>query len=395
MVSFPNAVSLLTVAIVCRTNTEAWSPQQQRPAFSTTTTRLNAANDHNVVLSPSDDPAAFDSLKVGSAKVHRYSLDTDPDSKTEYVMWYHGRSEALDSDKSLPPLSTGRIGRATSLNGLHWVKDTVGSDSEDIPGVSVGLNKESWWGFDTEHVGLGSVLLPMSTPAVMMEGGVYLKFFFGGDGAEAPIMDFVDQAPESMADAKIKGMQMKIGVAVSQDGQSWGRVEGDDPSGACMVPYQKNDPNQDDPAGHNMPEELYCGWPEVVVSLDKKPPFAMYYSTMLKDSKEKCIARASSTDGFRWEKEGICLAPEVDGLDAAGCARCAVVKDADFDGENWTECTSVTMYYEGVSKEDNKHRIMKATSEDGKTFTKEGVAFDIGSVGAWDAEGVGAPHVIR
>jgi len=53
------------------------------------------------------------------------------------------RSKELDADKSLPPLSTGRIGRATSRNGLHWVKDTTGSASEDITGVSLGLNKVS------------------------------------------------------------------------------------------------------------------------------------------------------------------------------------------------------------------------------------------------------------
>lgn len=92
---------------------QAWisqaSPQLHGPCAL-----LSVANDFNVVLRPSDDDAAFDSLKVGSAKVHRYSLDTDPESEVEYVMWYHGRSKAMDSDKSLPPLSTGRIGRATS-----------------------------------------------------------------------------------------------------------------------------------------------------------------------------------------------------------------------------------------------------------------------------------------
>ena len=66
---------------------DAWRPlsrQTTRPTF----TKLNA---NNIVLEPSDDPAAFDSLKIGSARVHRYSVDTDPDSQTEYVMWYHGR----------------------------------------------------------------------------------------------------------------------------------------------------------------------------------------------------------------------------------------------------------------------------------------------------------------
>ena len=215
----------------------------------------------------------------------------------------------MDSDKTLPPLSTGRIGRATSRNGLHWVKDTKGSESEDITGVSIGLNKESWWGFDTAHCGLGNVLLPMSTPAVLMEGGVYLNYYFGGSYEESPISDFLENTPEAMKDATIKGMKMKIGVAVSQDGISWGRVEGDDPSGACIVPYEKNNPNID--ARKNLDEELYCGWPEVVVSTDnKEKAFSMYYSTMLKDNKQKCISYATSKDGFRWNQEGVCLAPD-------------------------------------------------------------------------------------
>ena len=217
MPSFKKAItpllSLTSTALV-----GAWSPLPVSRSRGTTTTRIGASN---IVLETSED--GFDSLKIGSAKVHRYSLDSDPDSETEYVMWYHGRSKEQDSDKSLPPLSTGRIGRATSKNGLHWIKDTKGSESEDVTGVSIGLNEESWWGFDTAHVGLGSVLLPMSTPAVLMEGGVYLNYFFGGSFEETPIADFLENTPEAMKDAKIKGMKMKIGVAVSQDGISWGR----------------------------------------------------------------------------------------------------------------------------------------------------------------------------
>jgi hypothetical protein len=123
-----------------------------------------SANDYNVVLKPSEDPAAFDSFKIGSARVHRYSRDDiDADSQTEYVMWYHGRSQEMESGDgtataTLPPLSTGRIGRAVSKNGLIWEKQLTGSFSEDAPDVNLGLNKESWWGFDTAHVGLGNVV---------------------------------------------------------------------------------------------------------------------------------------------------------------------------------------------------------------------------------------------
>lgn len=186
----------------------------QSPRFSHPTTSLSLAVNNNVVLRPSSpDEKVFDNLKIGGCKVHRYSRDSDSDA-TEYVMWYSGRSIEQDSDKSLPPLSTGRIGRATSKNGLSWKKDTIGSASEDIEGVAVGLNAESWWGFDTAHAGLGSVLLPMSTPALMTDGGCYLMYYMGGNYEETPIADYVDK--DLPADAKIKGMKMKIGVCVSQ-----------------------------------------------------------------------------------------------------------------------------------------------------------------------------------
>lgn len=95
MTSFRQAFFLLSLA----TTTAAWTPQLFQSTTSTcrSTTRLGASGS-NVVLSPSDDPAAFDSLKIGSAKVHRYSLDTDPDGATEYVMWYHGRFVCLFSN---------------------------------------------------------------------------------------------------------------------------------------------------------------------------------------------------------------------------------------------------------------------------------------------------------
>lgn len=360
----------------------------------------------NVVLRPSKDPKAFDSAQVGTARVHRYIRENDNDA--EYVMWYHGRSQEFPDDPNLPPLSTGRIGRATSKNGLVWEKCLQGSESEDVEGVSLGLNQESWWGFDTAHVGLGQVMLPMSTPAVMTEGGVYIMYYMGGDGKETPVKAYMEGVD---TDAMIKGMQMKIGVAVSQDGISWGRVEGDDPSGACMVPYDTEDPNHlhmfDERPASSMDEELYCGWPEVVLHTEadievspgkKEAGFFMYYSTMRKSDKEKCIAIAESADGFRWFKKGICVEPDETGLDAGGCARCSVIPNAEYDEESstWRNAKGWTMYYEGVSKEDNKHRIMMAESMDGETWRKCGLAVDVGeSQEDFDCNGVGSPHLLR
>lgn len=264
----------------------ALSSSKYSSSSPSSSSRLYLSN--NVVLTPStDDGKTFDSLKIGGCRIHRYAR-SDADTTAEYVMWYHGRSIEQDEDTMLPPLSTGRIGRATSKNGLVFEKDRIGSSSEDIDGVAVGLNHESWWGFDTAHVGLGSVLLPMSTPAIMTEGGIYLMYYMGGSHEETPIADYVNK--DMPKDAMIKGMKMKIGVCVSQDGKTWGRVEGDDPSGACMVPYDKSDPNtremvdlkdDDGRTDINLKEELYCGWPEVVVKIDKKDSaksgFFMYY----------------------------------------------------------------------------------------------------------------------
>ncbi len=366
------------------------------------------AVNNNVVLRPSNqDEDVFDNLKIGGCKVHRYRRENDPDSETEYVMWYHGRSIEQDSDKSLPPLSTGRIGRATSRNGLSWKKDTVGSASEDIPGVAVGINAESWWGFDTAHTGLGTVLLPMSTPAVMTEGGVYLMYYMGGNYEETPIGDYVNK--EMPAEAKIKGMKMKIGVCVSQDGKTWGRVEGDDPSGACLSPYDADDPNMKefanlrDDAGNlvKLEEELYVGWPEVVPIINEGSAedsgFLMYYSTMTKNDKIKAIGYAVSKDGFRWSPRGVCLRPDPGTLDGAGAARCTVIRNAVYNeaDNSWKDAPGFTMLYEGVSEVDNKHRIMKAASVDGKTWIKMGLAFDVGEEDGWDSEGVGSPNVLR
>ena len=363
-----------------------------------TTRKTLALAGKNIVLQPSEDVARFDSMTIGTARVHRYARAEDPESETEYVMWYHGRPKNFENDEKLPPLSTGRIGRATSRNGLIWVKDETGSSSEDVGDVSLGLNKESWWSFDTAHVGLGQVLLPMSTPAVMTEGGVYIMYYFGGSFEDAKVADFMEKVPEGFGDATIQGMKMKIGVAVSQDGMSWGRVEGDDPTGACIVPYDKKDPNtQFDTIPENVEEELYCGWPEVAVNLDgaASESFLMFYSTMTKEGKEKCIGHAVSEDGFRWYKKGISIRPDKTGLDAGGCARCCVLRDATYADGEWKEAKGWTMHYEGVSPEDGKHRILKATSTDGKTWKKEGLELDVGENDDWDCNGVGSPSILR
>jgi hypothetical protein len=85
-------------------------------------------------------------------------------------------------------------------------------------------------------------------------------------------------------------------------------------------------------------------------------------------------------------------------LDAKGCARCCVVTNAIYDKstQQWTDVPqSWKMFYEGVSPLDDKHRIFEAESNDLFTWTKRGLALDVGEDGAWDAKGVSSPHCIR
>lgn len=408
-------LSLVSLYVLPFAPCQAWiSPLNKSFSrnINTSIKSSSSLNDFNVVLRPSENPESFDSHKIGSARVHRYARD-NADSEAQYIMWYHGRSLDFDGDNKLPPLSTGRIGRATSRNGLHWVKEETGSASEDKVGVSLGLNKESWWSFDTAHVGLGQVLLPMSTPAVMTEGGVYLMYYMGGSFEETSITQYLGQEIKGSSAMTIQGMNMKIGVALSQDGVSFGRVEGDDPSGAIMAPYDKSDPNMkymaamrdDDGSRLNLEEELYCAWPEVTVNDmssgergDGAPQknFYMFYSTMLKDTKEKAIGVAVSDDGFRWFKRGISIRPDSESMDDGGCARCHVVRKAQFtDDGQWKNTKGWYMLYEGVSLNDGKHRIMAAESDDLRTWKKMGVVLDVGQEGSWDCGGVGAPHILR
>jgi len=384
-------------------STLAWAPSSSRSSStfplsssSSSSTVLSQSVDQigsNVVLAPSEDTAAFDSLKIGSPKVHRYSRENTEGS--EYVMWYHGRNSDLDAKGDAPPLSTGRIGKATSLNGLHWTRETVGSASEDVNGVALGLNTESWWSFDTAHVGLGQVLLPMSLPSVISEGGVYMMYYMGGSLEETKASDYLPDDID-MGDKTVKGMTMKIGVAMSQDGTTFGRIEGEDPTGAIMVPYEKSMGKV--MAGNdiiNIQEELYCAWPDVVPVIGGRDDFLMYYSTMLKHSKEKVISYGVSTNGVTFAKRGISIKPDAGTPDSRGCARCTVVENQEYnENGRWVKSSGYSMYYEGVG-DDNKHRIMMAESKDGESWTKTGIVLDVGGEGSWDFGGVGSPSIIR
>ena len=68
---------------------------------------------------------------------------------TNQVMWFQGRDDGID--KEVVSLSTGRIYKATSEDGLKWTLESGPGACES----SLDVNEEEWWSFDTAHLGLG------------------------------------------------------------------------------------------------------------------------------------------------------------------------------------------------------------------------------------------------
>ncbi|CAM9855152.1 unnamed protein product [Ectocarpus fasciculatus] len=211
----------------------------------------------------------FDSASVGSPRVHRYYHDEG----NRWVMWYHGQdTEWNEEGEGVMDIGTGsRIGRAESTDGLTW-RRTAGQMAMSSV---LDKNTEQWWGFDTAHVGLGDVNLGASS-RVATESSVYFMYYFGGDYEETDVQaEFGLTNPVVCGDSNAppKGVRMRIGVALSQDGLNWCRVEGEHPTGACV-----------DVGGSGEWDRLFVGWPVVINHMEKE--FRMYYQALDPDTKK-------------------------------------------------------------------------------------------------------------
>lgn len=257
----------------------------------------------------------------------------------------------------------------------------------DEPGGScLAPNVEARWGFDTTHVGVGDVH-PFSR-MVQNNAGLYWMYYFGGD-ANVP--------PEgSPAPANVVGTAMSIGVAVSNDGVHWKRVEGDHSSGAVLEPKEG---------------QLFVGWPQVIMTSVEPEAWRMYYHALNVESRRFEIGLATSGDGMRWEHaEGPCLAPGPDGaFDCGGVsARCVLRDPASSSGSSggggWL------MFYEAQDAA-RRHTIGLARSADGVAWVRGdapvfapsdasdacsdgGDGGDGARDGAWDGAAVARPWVV-
>ena len=213
MVQVRPAWSVSVIALLLST------PAAFRPhiRFVSTSTRrvqsMNMGSDLGLVCRPSD----FGLKSIGMPRV------MEPGEQgTDWLVWFHGRTHEQSED-DLVNLSTGNVYFAVSRDGISdWTLQ------EDNPVLIPGKVDGDWWWFDSEHVGIGHVINPGVTAQskFITQQGVFLAYFFGGNSNSVSV-DTYDSDNAKSQTRNIKGVKMEIGLAVSQDGAHWSKVEGE------------------------------------------------------------------------------------------------------------------------------------------------------------------------
>lgn len=319
-----------------------------------------------LIFPKKSDDGYTDAMSVGMPIVHRYLHDEG----YRWKLWYHGRDEEFGKDDGLIDIGTGRIFTAESANGLVWERVEGQGSGKSV----ISENSEAWWGFDSAHIGLGDVTL-FNSDRIQKEGGMYFMYYFGGTFDETDVTKFgLPSKPTGS-----KGIRMKIGAAISQDGINWSRIEGEHADGSCVDCGQKGDF-----------DELFCGWPTVFNYRQKE--FRMYYHSLSVATKKWSIGLATGQDGLKWikhSKNPVFEGGPTGAWDEKGASRRCILKRKNNDEE--------TMIYEGIDA-NGIHAIGVATSKDGITWVRQSVdkpAFERNlEPGAWDGGGVTSPYVV-
>lgn len=221
------------------------------------------------------------------------------------------------------------------------------------------------------HTGVGDVIEPgqIAQSKFKTQEGMLIMYIFGGNGET--------KASLGQPDRMIKGSRMEIGVAVSQDGAHWSRVEGPFPHGSILTNGAEGEF-----------DHLFVAFPSV---LEIGAKYHMYYHTYDMKIRKYVVGLAVATDGLlNWNKQGpvITGGDKLDDWDYGGVTR-------RFIGQ--MEDGSFQMWYEGVSS-DQKHAIGVAKSTDGgyswKKLYNRPVFSASDERGGWDSGGVGSPHLV-
>ncbi|KAG6508844.1 uncharacterized protein LOC121982181 [Zingiber officinale] len=300
---------------------------------------------------------SWDSYEIGSPVVKRYLGDDE----ARWLMWYHGRGDNVDGDS---------IGIAVSEDGIEWKRATGAVASGDDVG-QVMLPNSDWWAFDTAGVRPSDVLI-MSSEKITTPGAVYWLYYTGFSQEKLEI------ASEGAASRSLPRSVSLPGLAISQDGRYWARIEGEHHSGAL---FEIGSAGEWDSSFVESPKLVYHG----------REDLRMYYHSFDQANRCYAIGIARSRDGIRWVKLGQVLGcGPLGAFDEAGVRNAHVVRN-QING-------SYLMAYEGLSVDGVSH-IGLAVSLDGlkdwRRCNGKPILEPSTDEDAWDNKGVGAPCLLQ
>ncbi|GBF93562.1 hypothetical protein Rsub_06282 [Raphidocelis subcapitata] len=341
---------------------------------------------------------SWDAGVVGNPVVRCYIGDNEE----RWFMWYSGASNGAtsssgsgsdDADEdaaagpSPPPglagvsPGAGGVGVAVSSDGVSWTRGrgAVEGARGAARAADVGLcltptGVDYWWTLDTAHLAVSDVQV-FSNSSIQSGVGVYWMFYSGGDFSPLEAPSGMPGAPG--AGAALEGLRMRPGLAMSQDGRNWARIEGEHHTGALF-----------DVGAAGEWDELFVGHPTVIAAGPKD--MRMFYHSYDANKGRFVIGLATSPDGFKWTKKGPVFegSREPGAHDELGAAACQVIMDPDR--------RRFIMLYEGIAA-DGTRSIGAASSADGKSkWTRLAAPLLEASAApaAWDAGGVGAPCAV-
>ncbi|EIE20651.1 hypothetical protein COCSUDRAFT_30400 [Coccomyxa subellipsoidea C-169] len=361
------------------------SAKNQKPAFrhavtceaaqlATASTTAEAApaaptvqNDGLIFGLGSED--AWDEAVVGSPVV-RCFLGEDGN---RWLMWYSGR---LAGDPGLDAVAAaaGSVGVASSRDGIEWtrghgeIEGARGAAKEGDVGRVLAPNAEDWWWLDTRHMTVSDVQVFSSDGTA--GGGVYWMFYSGSNFEPAAFC----------ARFALPVHRGRAGLALSQDGKNWARMEAAHHTAAVL-----------DAGAEGEWDAAFIGSPQVVAVGPRD--MRMFYHSFDASAQKFVIYVANMMfqlvqDGFSWKRQGPLFSGGDDSaaFDGAGAAACHVVRD--FATKQWI------MFYEGVAR-DNARSIGVAVSENGLSWRRlSRPVLKAGPPGAWDCGGVGSPCAV-
>nr|XP_027097208.1 uncharacterized protein LOC113716875 [Coffea arabica] len=301
---------------------------------------------------------SWDSAEIGSPVVKRFIGDEEE----RWYMWYCGRSNGKDS-----------IGLAVSSNGIHWERGNGPIKSSSDVGMVMNCS-DDWWAFDTQGIRPSEIVI-MSSAKVRVNNSLYWLYYTGFNDEKIEPLD--NSVAFKLSDPKRMYYRSLPGLAMSQDGRHWARIEGEHHSGALF-----------DVGSDGEWDSLFIASPKVVYH--GAGDVRMYYHSFDAEKGHFAVGIARSRDGIKWVKLGKIMGGGGNGMfDELGVMNAHVVKNRK-DGK-------YVMAYEGVAA-DGKRSVGLAVSSDGlKEWRKfqDGPALKQSEEDGWDWEGVGSPCLVQ